>query len=605
MQSVSAPNIAFSLPPQPTRRKLRSHKDGEAAQPTDDTPSSQPVTQIPSGALLGPLDFQGHDIWNPHHPAHYRGTQAESSQSSARKSKRVLKPAPSSIASPPTRTAGPILSDARSECLLLAARKFGRLKAGMVAGIVKEVDQEKEKPVPTKTRGRGNHKREKTKLSESSLPQTPGTDQQPVAGPSVIQGTFYTHPPPVPPPRTPRRSASTNTHPPVQAQPLPAHLHPSMAHSHAHPGNIVYINPATLQSGGGVPLQMQMRTSSGVPVLVPIPPGVWQMPTTPAPLRRRSSKTPARATAGPSNHPQTDTENDSRGANPADRDHEPQTPATPLDSLLNAARTLMIDEDYDGDDGREGHHPSEVATSRPSASTNKRRRRRAPNPVEAPESPVPKRRRTVLSLAPAPLIGTPERPAAAPQGSGTPLQARVRSALDVLADQAAQEHERRPSVDPGSQRVTPEDSNTEPVSNGKERERVRTKAAPKTKSATSRAKGKGRANVVSALHPSEALVRSSSMEPVLLSRQLGRTISGEGSTGDRSSLPAHRASSVSSRSDTGGASVPKERPPDGTPSVEPEPNLRGSLKGVGDDRGGSLEGSHNSRDASTEPRPPA
>lgn len=154
------------------------------------------------------------------------------------------------------------------------------------------------------------------------------------------------------------------------------------------------------------------------------------------------------------------------------------------------------------------------------------------------------------------MISTPERsstrPGAGQGGGGTPLPGRVRSALDVLADQAAQEHERRPSVDPGSQRETPEaPPPIEPPINGKP---VVVRSKPEVVPvATSRSKGKGRARIVEALHPSQALAKSA---PVLLSGPLENVVSGEGN------VPYYRerkSPRVPSRQ-LGGP--PKERPPD-------------------------------------------
>jgi hypothetical protein len=118
-------------------------------------------------------------------------------------------------------------------------------------------------------------------------------------------------------------------------------------------------------------------------------------------------------------------------------------PLTSLDSLLTAASTISMieekDEDGDGD---------VVESDRgPSASTRASTRR---SPVVAPASPAPMKRRRLASSRPARSLTS-----VTASSSKGPSEAagRTRSALDVLADQAAvfssQEHDSGPSKSGG------------------------------------------------------------------------------------------------------------------------------------------------------------
>lgn len=594
MQSIDSQNITYSLPSHTSRRKLKPQRDNEGIlQPEKDVDMSHPsqgLYQYPTqiDVSRGSVDPLALDPSLLHLPTYYRGDkerELDLAMPSNRKSKKAFKPAPPPV--PPARSSASILSDARSECLLLAARKFGRMKAGIVSGIVKEREVAKvkdtnvEATTKRRTRDRKDRHREKTRVSEPQhqlhhslppphLPHHLNAIHQPTVGPSTFPITnYYTHPPPPPPPlpATPHRDSPSNAAHPAHAHSLPTHLHPSMTHGQPQPGSIVYLNPAAMQSSP-VPVQMQMRTSAGVSVLVPIGPGVWPMPSTPAPpARRHSSKPLAHPNAGPSNQPipPNENENDQRSSSQSEPDQEPQTPATPLDSLLNAARTLMIDED----DGSEANPQSseDNATPRPGASTGRRRRRRAVPPADVQDSPIPKRRKMgVAPLAPAAILGTPERsgPRQGPLPvGGTPLQGRVRSALDVLADQAAQEHERRPSVDPGSQRVTPEEDtrpHTESQTNGKATTiRNHEDLSSHIPLGTVRNKGKGRAVLLEPIPLPESRPRSLSAVTRPPVRALPRQIE-EPSTRDRRSPFSPLGGPLPSEQSV---VPPRERPPDG------------------------------------------
>ncbi|KAI0355314.1 hypothetical protein OH77DRAFT_1589795 [Trametes cingulata] len=412
-----------------------------------------------------------------------------------------------------------LLADARAECILVAARKIGRIRAGILSGFVKERAQTggDGSIVPVVQAGAEAESSARHVLlspptsqprpnPSAAVGSDPHAAREADAGsssPSVRLAASYHGQ--APSPRSTQRRLAPSPFAPsgpsvsVARQPqMPTHLHPSVQaysaaaqgrHPHAlpHPG-YVYFAPGPGQTGP-------------VPFVVPVP---WAVPGTPPGQARQSqgqtqppaqgasqTRTPARSQAPPPNE----------GA------------STPMDSLVSAARTLIEDEDYDGEraatEGSEGgpSADAEEATEDEPRVTRRGTRRRAAAPV--PESPVPKRRRTGDAIGPSDTPSTatagastssttrrgkaaaasaqtqdkPKRGARAkgkgkekaqappaeeddspptalaspvvrstPAPTRAPQVARIRSALDVLADQAAQEQERRPSLGPGSRR---------------------------------------------------------------------------------------------------------------------------------------------------------
>ncbi len=122
------------------------------------------------------------------------------------------------------------------------------------------------------------------------------------------------------------------------------------------------------------------------------------------------------------------------------------SPFTPLDKLLTAASTIEgkedADEDGDHDDDSVGPGSTPVAPSKPST-------QQTPNTSFG--SPAPTKRRRVASSKPARSLA---HAFSAPDGKGSSERlGRTRSALDVLADQAAvfssQDHDTTSSKDRG------------------------------------------------------------------------------------------------------------------------------------------------------------
>ena len=181
----------------------------------------------------------------------------------------------------------------------------------------------------------------------------------------------------------------------------------------AYPG---YVHPET----GYVYLTSPMKPGSGMqpfPVFIPaFPPPVFQTPSSSATVASASSSS----------------------QQPAKTDAKSQNPHTPLDSLLSAARSMM----KDGGEGANDKESGGAAGSRRLVED------------DVPDSPLPKRRK----LAPrdnemgAQDLAGPSTPTANDtRGIGSnATTGRVRSALDVLADQAAVFSSQEISARPGS-----------------------------------------------------------------------------------------------------------------------------------------------------------
>ncbi|CCL99905.1 uncharacterized protein FIBRA_01930 [Fibroporia radiculosa] len=377
----------------------------------------------------------------------------------------------------------PILSDARAECLLFAARKIGRARSGVIARLVKEREE----------RTRQEREREKVKKAADTVATKKGTtighegthafdigmsstdpywmhDPENQPGPSNYSYPVADQSTPRTIPISRHSTSATGMH--LRGTHLTSHIHPPVQ-SPSQPTIAHILSPQTrimpygLSRQGGAHASASgaisppaglaiVGSSSGSSSILPIT-AAWPAPSTPTGNRQGigpgKSSTPVRGSAVPAN-----------------------TPATPLDSLLSAARTLMIENDDDDDDNirAEIHETTSLSSST----------RRRTSTVASLESPVPKKRRIAAnaSFPGASTSGTGPRTrrqtkAAAslqqPQtmklekgkqkqtvvaGKGKQKEVapapialtRVRSALDVLADQAAQEQERRPSAGPAS-----------------------------------------------------------------------------------------------------------------------------------------------------------
>lgn len=211
-----------------------------------------------------------------------------------------------------------LTADARTEHLLLAAKRIGKQRAGIMAGLTHTLDKRREE-------------------STSTVAATP---------------------------KTPKRTTAVPPGP-----------------------GYVYLNSP-------------MRPGA-VPVLVPAyPHHLLQTPS--------SSKTTASASSS------TYQQKKQQGA-------RNQNPPTPLDSLLSAARSMM--------DNEEDEEESVTGTRRSRSS-------------DMPDSPVPKRRRIVAREKVSALRDQARdeaagHPSNSLTGSNSTIVGRVRSGLDVLADQAA------------------------------------------------------------------------------------------------------------------------------------------------------------------------
>ena len=279
----------------------------------------------------------------------------------------------------------PLSSDARIEHVLLASRRIGRERAGLIAGIKQHAEHEKEihaRELELLKARQDLEKSEKERLERlangtSGLAYYRSTDiltspqQRNTGRSSTTSGA----------PRTPKRGGGVGV---TQYPALSGALNnsplssPTRVSASSGPSTFVFVNTSAVAgsskySGGGGELS---ATSDR-----------------PGSVHKRGAKGGSR--------------------------NIPSNPPTPLDSLLDAARSMM-------DDGEKA--------GRKMNGTRKA--------LEHPESPTPKRRR--VSSSGSKVLG---RGGGGGGGglAGTSTTTRVKSALDVLADQAAAAFDDEPS----------------------------------------------------------------------------------------------------------------------------------------------------------------
>ena len=258
----------------------------------------------------------------------------------------------------------PLSSDARIEHVLLASRRIGRERAGLVAGIKQHAEHEREihaRELELLKARQDLEKSEKERLERlangtSGLAYYRSTDvlttspqQRNTGRSSTTTGA----------PRTPKRGGGVGVphYPALNNSPLSS---PSRVSASSGPSTFVFVNTSAVAGSSKY--------------------SVGGDPDRPGSVHKRSAKGASR--------------------------NLPSNPPTPLDSLLDAARSMM-------DDGEK-------------AGRKMNGTRKAP---EHPESPTPKRRR--VSSSGSKVVGRGGGLA------GTSTTTRVKSALDVLADQAA------------------------------------------------------------------------------------------------------------------------------------------------------------------------
>ena len=265
----------------------------------------------------------------------------------------------------------PLTSDARTEHVLLAARRIGRERAGLVAGILQHVEREKEvhaRELEVIRARQDLARSEKERLERlangtSGLAYYRSTDT--LASPqqrNTGKGSAATGVP-----RTPKRSGGvgTTSYPGLGAFSNSPTSSPARAPTSAGPSTFVFVNTSAIAGTSG-------HSDRGV-------------------------------SGNPS---QLNSAHKRGGVTRSGSKNLPSNPPTPLDSLLDAARSMM-------DDGVGGKAGGKINGTRKA--------------LEHPESPVPKRRRVSSGSK---MVG---------RGgvAGASTTNRVRSALDVLADQAA------------------------------------------------------------------------------------------------------------------------------------------------------------------------
>ena len=360
----ASPSKSTLVPPKIT---LNSPSASSTVQAQHHTAAGS-TSKSPGGSMFPSYPFLSHPL-----------PQASPTPSPQRRSRDYANTSGTTLNTPNRRHkdgVAPLTSDARIEHVLLASRRIGRERAALVAGIKQHAEHEKAihaRELELIKARQDLEKSEKERLERlangtSGLAYYRSTDilaspQQRNTGRSSTTASV---------PRTPKRSGKVGvTHYPALSgalnnSPLST---PTRVPASAGPSTFVFVNTSAVAGTSGF--------SGG---------GDLSTPDRPGSVHKRGSTARGESRSLPSN------------------------PPTPLDSLLDAARSMM-------DDGA-------GAGEKTGGKLNGTRKA-----LEHPESPVPKRRR--VSSSGSKVIGRGGGLA------GTSTATRVKSALDVLADQAA------------------------------------------------------------------------------------------------------------------------------------------------------------------------
>ncbi|KAJ8473146.1 hypothetical protein ONZ51_g8059 [Trametes cubensis] len=260
----------------------------------------------------------------------------------------------------------PILADARAECILAAARTIGRARAGVLSGLVKErAKLESEADALAAQNMQASNEYQDT---HHVLLSPPTSQPRPsVAGATTSQtpyeGQAGSSSPPVPLAASYRGHANTasggapSTHRRLAPSPFPAHAPapapaPSLSFArtshlptHLHPSGHAYSASAQGRHPHAVPQPGYMYFAPGpgqsgpVPYVVPVAWGVPGTPTAPPTGSSRQRHADEYAQAESSSSTRTPARNRTNSTT--------ESVSTPMDSLVNAARSLIEDEDYD------------------------------------------------------------------------------------------------------------------------------------------------------------------------------------------------------------------------------------------------------------------
>lgn len=308
-------------------------------------------------------------------------------------SARAIKPAKEKRRGSSPQT---LSSDARTEHLLLAARKLGRERASALAGLTQQAEKEKENHLKERDAHRAakeTDRLERERLERLRSGGSGGQYYRNVAPAGEGSSAARTKPPGTPK-RTEAPQASTSAM--------------GIQQTSGPPTTFVYVQTPGHSNAAAIPTDLRSRAPSTDPSRLP-PSGADQTPhQAHAAFDPRKNaglpQTPHRQTAGQAG----------------------LSVQTPLDSLLRAARNMMSDGSPPEAHGRD--HDRNIAGSR----------RRGVSEMEEPQSPMPAKRRKTAAELPGTNGTSVLRPAAGTKKNASKLtkEARVPSALDVLADQA-------------------------------------------------------------------------------------------------------------------------------------------------------------------------
>lgn len=367
---------------QPKPKRQRYHDavptpTSTLAQPSNEalpTSEAQTVNQSEQHDHATSTQPQSTSASNPSKPDYYRRRDTDvakhhsTSTSKSKRARQAAKKQPS------------VFSNARAEHLLLAARKIGKERAAILAGLAPHSAQQRS--------------RKTTKKNE--------------AGTSAVTTNA----------KMPRRRAAANPAPP----PAPAPSAPK----------------ASLERlPKDISLNIRPRTPDTTPVA-----GPSTLPSNPPPLTAGSAPIPLPKPSAPPRPHQTRSNAPESTATTANTLHATaRATRTPLDSLLTAAHSISLAEE-----APDSPPPPSSPTADESTPTLRRstRTRHAPGPPLDSPSPTKRRRVAGVGSTSGPSAFSSSRSSLMPMrntdesdgGGSTMGSTRVRSALDVLADQA-------------------------------------------------------------------------------------------------------------------------------------------------------------------------
>ncbi|KAI6124183.1 hypothetical protein EDD16DRAFT_575377 [Pisolithus croceorrhizus] len=410
--SISIPPSSLTTTPQrPKHTQRKRRKDQLHSIPEDETAldmsddNTVTVTAPPSGAL------DAITTPTPSLPSQSTPTSKSKSRKQDSSTNIFLQQHLTKRRSSLKSASRGLSADARVEHLLLAARKVGKERASILSGMLQQLEE--------RERERERERRQEEFMASTAAgitPKTPKRGSAATGGAGAGTGTGITYPGYSLPTEAGYLYVSTPS------------LRPPTTQTHG--------TATAVGSDSGAASATVAGTSSGtggagihpMPVLIPAySHPIFQTPTS------STLATPTANAGAPGTSTTSGASGPSGPSSKQRRDSRTQNPQTPLDSLLSAARSMMRSgtaaTNTGGNAGDADQHDPHIHESLQTTGSRRSVLALHDDDIAVPESPLPKRRK----LASREDVGDiPALPM-----TGNTATGRVRSALDVLADQAA------------------------------------------------------------------------------------------------------------------------------------------------------------------------